>query len=459
MKLSNRLFTGVSVVGYLFVAAIVVGGAFVWKEMLPFGVELSSLDGLSAVDPRTALSARAIGLGTRLVAVELHDDSGKLLARETDVSEFTHGAQLAFGTRYILKATAERPWFGQTVSKEVAFATVDIPKLESPLQQVLAPDGSVKLLFDRPLGGLTAKGESLKLDVQPDDSRTSFRLVASDYVQGRTYPVELNWQTSTGVPLPALQLEITAAPPLSAEISNHGKGELGLAMPVNINFSEPLADREKAGQHITVRTREGSDVTGKWQWINKHRLQFVPQPGWPALSTIDVSIDRSGLRSVQGGFLSQPVTASFNTGPDKRIIVYLDTQKASAIENGQVVRTLTVSTGKPATPTVTGSFYIYARFPTKTMRSRAKPGEKGHYVVEDVPYAQYFYEDYALHGAWWHNGFGRPASHGCVNLSTRKKNRRWPGAAEDAGWLYQWAALGVPVTVQKRAPTQMAMQQ
>ena len=158
------------------------------------------------------------------------------------------------------------------------------------------------------------------------------------------------------------------------------------------------------------------------------------------------------MQTTDGGTLEAATLGSFTTGPDRRIAVYLDSQRAVALEDGQVVRSFKVSTGKPATPTVTGSFYIYARYPLKTMKSDAKPGEPGHYVVENVPYAQYFHKDYALHGAWWHNGFGRPASHGCVNLATRTRNRRWPNAPEDAGWLYEWASLGVPVTVYAKTP-------
>jgi lipoprotein-anchoring transpeptidase ErfK/SrfK len=451
--------SGVSFARWLLIGAIIAVGALAWREMVPFGLEMPNLAGQASVDPRTALVVEPIGLGTRLTSIELCDDSGKVLAQAAG-SEFAPASPLAFGTRYTLKATAERPWFGQRETREVSFTTVPMPKVESPLQQGLAPDGAATLKFDRAIGKLSIAGGDLKLEARPDAANQTFRLVASDYVQGRTYPVEIAWETSTGVPLPPLKMELTTAPPLSAEINNHGKTNLGVAMPLQITFSEPLADRDTAGQRIAVRTRDGGEVAGKWRWINKHKLQFVPQPGWPALSTIDVKVDQAGLRTQQGGFLPQPLTASFTTGPDKRIVVSLDTQRAMAIENGQVVRTIPVSTGKAATPTVTGNFYIYARFPTKTMKSRAKPGEKGHYVVEGVPYAQYFYEDYALHGAWWHNGFGHPASHGCVNLATKKKNTRWPGAPEDAGWLYQWASLGVPVTVQKHAQpsTQMAMQ-
>jgi len=80
-----------------------------------------------------------------------------------------------------------------------------------------------------------------------------------------------------------------------------------------------------------------------------------------------------------------------------------------------------------------------------------KPGEKGYYEVKDVPFAQYFHEGYAFHGAFWHNSFGQPASHGCINLATQKQNSR-AGVNEDAGWLYQWASLGVPVTVYRNSP-------
>jgi lipoprotein-anchoring transpeptidase ErfK/SrfK len=437
-------------------AAAVAIGILAWREILPFGLAMPPLDGKASIDPHAPIVVKGMGLGTRLTSVELREETGKIVAQTANQPQITLTSPLAFGTRYTLAATAERPWFGQRETRELAFATADIPQLEGPAQRILAPDASLTLRFDRPIGRLQTTG-NLKLEIQPDDIRQTFRLTASNYAQGQTYPVELDWQTSTGVPLPPLRLEITTPPSLSAEINTSGLSNLGLGLPLQITFSEPLANRNGASRHIKVRT-EDKEIAGKWQWINKRRLQFTPQPNWPASSAIQVSIDPAGPKSLRGGFLDHGLNTTFSTGPDRRIAVYLDTQQAAAIENDQVVRTFAVSTGKAATPTVTGTFYIYARFPVKTMRSRAKRGQKGHYVVEDVPYAQYFYEDYAFHGAWWHNSFGRPASHGCVNLSTRKNNRRWPEAAEDAGWLYQWASLGVPVSVLPHAPTQVAMQ-
>ena len=48
----------------------------------------------------------------------------------------------------------------------------------------------------------------------------------------------------------------------------------------------------------------------------------------------------------------------------------------------------------------------------------------------------YFYKGYGLHGTYWHNNFGTPMSHGCVNLATG-----------DAGWLFSWASVGTVVNV------------
>jgi lipoprotein-anchoring transpeptidase ErfK/SrfK len=48
----------------------------------------------------------------------------------------------------------------------------------------------------------------------------------------------------------------------------------------------------------------------------------------------------------------------------------------------------------------------------------------------------YFFRGYAIHGAYWHNNFGTPVSHGCVNMRV-----------EEAKALYEWASVGMEVVV------------
>jgi LysM repeat protein len=113
----------------------------------------------------------------------------------------------------------------------------------------------------------------------------------------------------------------------------------------------------------------------------------------------------------------------------KRIKVVLSEQKMYALEDGIPVRETLVSTGLPATPTVVGDFKVYLKYKSQLMYG---PG----YYLPGVPWVMYFYRDYGLHGAYWHSNWGRPMSHGCVNIPI-----------DEAKWFYQWSPLGTPVTV------------
>ncbi len=438
-------------------AFISVAGFWLGRVSLPFGIDLPKLlqseETRHTIDPHERLVIEGIGFGTLLSQVEIREIDGPVVAEAQKVEDFETKAPLDFGKRYRLLVEAERPWLGQKMHQEVAFETALIPAIQSPLRQELAPGGSLTLDFSEPVGRITAKGP-FNLQTKSDESRRHFVLLSKpeEVTQGETFTVSFDWETMNGVALPPFTLEVTTAPALGATIPLNNQKNLGVAMPIQIDFSEPLEAREKVGDAIKVTTEQGQTLGGKWVWYGKQHLQFRPEPFWPAHSIIKVHVDPKAARSIRGGVLAQPIDASFSTGPDRRIEVYLDRQRVEIYENGDMIKTMKASTGKLKTPTVTGSFYIYARFPTKTMKSTGlKPGEKGYYEVKDVPYAQYFHEGYAFHGAFWHNNFGHPASHGCVNLATQKKNSR-KGVNEDAGWLYHWASLGVPVTVHGTSP-------
>ncbi len=111
------------------------------------------------------------------------------------------------------------------------------------------------------------------------------------------------------------------------------------------------------------------------------------------------------------------------------IDVDLTTQRTYAYEGQSLVKEMIVSTGTWDHPTVTGQFHIYVKYRYADMRG---PG----YDLPAVPFTMYFYQDYGLHGTYWHHNFGTPMSHGCVNLRT-----------DDAGWLFDWAEVGTLVNV------------
>ncbi|MEK7327095.1 MAG: L,D-transpeptidase family protein [Chloroflexota bacterium] len=111
------------------------------------------------------------------------------------------------------------------------------------------------------------------------------------------------------------------------------------------------------------------------------------------------------------------------------IDVNLTTQSVTAYEGDAPLATFVVSTGTWQHPTVTGKYNIYVKHQAADMRG---PG----YFLPDVPYVMYFYEGYGLHGTYWHNNFGTPMSHGCVNLTIA-----------DAAWLFDFASVGTLVKI------------
>lgn len=137
-------------------------------------------------------------------------------------------------------------------------------------------------------------------------------------------------------------------------------------------------------------------------------------------------------------FLTPQAHADIYTN-EKMITVDLGSQLLRAWQDGKVVHETKVSSGMSLTPTVKGSFKVWRKVPLQDMRGPSpytKIYPSGKYLTKNVPHILYFYQSYAVHGAYWHNNFGRPASHGCVNV---------PLAS--AEWLYNWANVGTRVEV------------
>lgn len=116
-----------------------------------------------------------------------------------------------------------------------------------------------------------------------------------------------------------------------------------------------------------------------------------------------------------------------NVDTERWISIDLFEQVLIAYEGDQPVFATLVSTGLPRWPTYEGTFNIYIRHQREYM-SWGTVGDD-FYSLEEVPWTMFFDAGRALHGAYWHDGFGYRRSHGCVNLSIT-----------DARWLYDWVA-------------------
>lgn len=113
--------------------------------------------------------------------------------------------------------------------------------------------------------------------------------------------------------------------------------------------------------------------------------------------------------------------------PDEKWIeIDLTNQILRAHEADRVVSEFPISTGKWGR-TPTGDFRIWIKL-RYTKMSGGSQALGTYYYLPNVPYTMYFYQAFGIHGTYWHNNFGHPMSHGCINMRT-----------PDAEKLFYWA--------------------
>ena len=114
--------------------------------------------------------------------------------------------------------------------------------------------------------------------------------------------------------------------------------------------------------------------------------------------------------------IDQSLVLGEASADSKWIEIDLSEQKLTAWESGSKFLETLVSAGKWGR-TPTGEFNIWSKF-KYTKMSGGNKALHTYYYLPNVPYTMYFYKDFGLHGTYWHNNFGTPMSHGCVNLPT-----------------------------------------
>lgn len=119
---------------------------------------------------------------------------------------------------------------------------------------------------------------------------------------------------------------------------------------------------------------------------------------------------------------------------EKWVEIDLSEQRLYMRESQTQAGSFLISSGKWA-PTPTGEWRIW----TKLRYARMQGGSKAlgtYYNLPNVPYTMYYNQGYGIHGAYWHNNFGNPMSHGCINMRP-----------EEAGIVFRWADIGTKVVV------------
>lgn len=190
------------------------------------------------------------------------------------------------------------------------------------------------------------------------------------------------------------------------------------------------------------------DLSGKYDSKAKEAVFLGKRMSVPTLDII-------GDEKLQKSFV-----LGQSSGLNKHIYIDLTNQRLYAFEGKSLVYSFLISSGKWGR-TPTGEFIIWVKLRYTTM-SGGDPAIGTYYSLPNVPYVMFFSNDqvpksrgFSLHGTYWHNNFGHPMSHGCVNMRI-----------EDIAKLYYWASPpiegnttyatsdnpGTPITIYGEAP-------
>ena len=234
------------------------------------------------------------------------------------------------------------------------------------------------------------------------------------------------------------------------QINNEGYTYSGFVLPVETHYQKPKFDIPEKGRvgEITipfVDTKKGPYVYadrgyrvyyGSTHWVKRVVVTREEKSIWYEIYDSEVKrylyVPSHAMRLVpydELTLLSPEVPAD-----DKLIVVELETQMVTAFEGQKLVFSQRCSSGAEGTETPKGEFRTYHKGPAVHMTNQGDALENI-YNLPGVPWCSFFTgAGHALHGAYWHNDYGRPRSHGCVNLPS-----------EAAKFLYRWSMPTVPV--------------
>lgn len=284
---------------------------------------------------------------------------------------------------------------------------VGLPK-EDPTPPALLRGGS--------LPGWEGKDRGADLDLGRAKRHSGFAILATYEHDGRRFGL------TSDLALTPLDRTVVVEPSALRGARIGGELDLPIAI-VRANRARRFSKAGKAGEKID-----------RWSVVALSGERFE-KGGKVYLESLDAQTSvRADQATEITGFKVAPVWAERG---DKWIDVSILKQTLVAYEGKKPVFATLVSTGadgivehEGSHATIQGTFLIHTKHLTRTMNS----DEQGSaFDLRDVPFVQYFSAGYALHAAYWHDDFGTPRSHGCVNL-----------APADAAWLFAWTSPDVP---------------
>ncbi|MFF8428504.1 Ig-like domain-containing protein [Streptomyces sp. NPDC016566] len=191
---------------------------------------------------------------------------------------------------------------------------------------------------------------------------------------------------------------------------------VGVGMPFSVHFTRGITHPDDVEKAIRIKTEPAVDVEG--HWFGNDRLDFRPEKYWKAGTKVTVDLNLDGVEGRDGVYGEQHKTVKFTIGRNQVSIVDAKKHTMKVTQDGKVIKTIPVTTGKPGYDTWNGQMVMREKL-TVTRMNGETVGYGGEYDIKDVPHAIRLTDSGTfIHGNYWGgDAFGNyNASHGCVGL-------------------------------------------
>ncbi|MEU1411902.1 L,D-transpeptidase [Streptomyces sp. NPDC005731] len=236
-----------------------------------------------------------------------------------------------------------------------------------------------------------------------------------------------------------------AGPPMLLETITPKTGTtVGVAMPISVVFTNPVAAKARATVEKHLKVSASQPVDGAWHWFGDKRADWRPKTYWPSGTKVKIDADLEGVSNGNGRYGVHSYTHTFTIGDDVRADVSVGNHTMKVTRNGQVVRTLSINAGSAEFPTWNGTMAVIDKQEKVHMTScsvgiSCDKGNPNYYDLT-LPWDVHLTQS----GTYVHYSTGDPTpgsgsargSHGCVHLSL-----------SDAKWFYGQVKQGDPVTI------------
>jgi lipoprotein-anchoring transpeptidase ErfK/SrfK len=339
---------------------------------------------------------------------------------------------------------------GHSASRWVAPSVSPTPAGPAPGLEITPADGATGALLSTEIGTET-DGEITGVELTSEAGDTidgSMREDGTSWVPDRPLEPETGYRatvTATGADGQTTSAQ-TRFTTMAAPGSQTGTGlylfddqEYGVAMPVVVEFLQPVPEDARAEVQRRMFVTTDPPQPGVWHWVYTGTVAFYrAEEYWKPGTTIDVRIALEGHPTGNGRYGDADRSATVSIGDRLEMKVDNADKTMEVYENGELIKTMPVSLGKPSTPSSSGHMVVMSKERETVFDTLEELGPEEGYRI-DIEYAMRLtWGGEFIHSAPWSEGDQgvRNVSHGCVNLSAR-----------NAAWLFDIAKIGDPVTV------------